>query len=469
MSNSLCWFRSDLRVRDNLALQAAVAKGSTVGLYIATPKQWQKHDDAPIKLDFWRRNLIELESSLGKLGIPLVICQVADYAGVPAVIKDIIEKLVITALSFNAEYPLYEARRDEEVSMLCQALGVEVEACHDQVLLQPGSILNNSGEPFKVFTPFSKKCRANLYVPDTAGTVSALKSSAPAFSAIAKLSIAGQCPLKDVDWPQADPVWADRWPAGEAHVQKLLKEFSAARIRDYKKNRDFPAVTGTSSLSPWINAGVISIRDCWRQATASHQGEGPETWKNELLWREFYRHIFFHYPQVSKKQPFKNNVGHVPWRHDEAEFKLWCEGRTGVPIIDAAMRQLLETGWMHNRLRMITAMFLSKHLLIDWRWGEQWFMQNLIDGDFSANNGGWQWSASTGTDSVPYFRVFNPVTQSRRFDEAGDFIRHFVAELEELDSKSIHEPGLLKPEQYPVPIIDLKFGRERALAAFKQQ
>ena len=166
MSNSLCWFRSDLRVRDNLALQAAVAKGPTVGLYIATPKQWQKHDDAPIKLDFWRRNLLELESSLGKLGIPLVICQVADYAAVPAVIKDIIEKLEITALAFNAEYPLYEARRDEEVSMLCQALGVEVEACHDQVLLQPGSILNNSGEPFKVFTPFSKKCRANLYIPD---------------------------------------------------------------------------------------------------------------------------------------------------------------------------------------------------------------------------------------------------------------------------------------------------------------
>ena len=157
----------------------------------------------------------------------------------------------------------------------------------------------------------------------------------------------------------------------------------------------------------------------------------------------------------------------MPWRHDEKEFTRWCEGKTGIPIIDAAMRQLLETGWMHNRLRMVTAMFLSKHLLIDWRWGEKFFMQHLVDGDFSANNGGWQWSASTGTDSVPYFRVFNPVTQSKRFDGDGDFIRRFVPELNDLDKKSIHEPGLFKPDEYPLPLIDLKFGRERALNAFR--
>jgi deoxyribodipyrimidine photo-lyase len=157
----------------------------------------------------------------------------------------------------------------------------------------------------------------------------------------------------------------------------------------------------------------------------------------------------------------------VPWRDDKTQFRAWCEGRTGIPIIDAAMRQLTETGWMHNRLRMVTAMFLAKHLLIDWRKGEQWFMQHLVDGDFSANNGGWQWSASTGTDAVPYFRVFNPVTQSQRFDSHGEFIRRYVPELAGLDARNIHAPGLLKPSAYPVPIIDLKFGRERAIAAFK--
>jgi deoxyribodipyrimidine photo-lyase len=198
-----------------------------------------------------------------------------------------------------------------------------------------------------------------------------------------------------------------------------------------------------------------------------HSGEGPETWKNELLWREFYRHIVHHAPHVSMKKAFRQELDNIPWRHNQNEFKQWCEGNTGIPIIDAAMRQLLETGWMHNRLRMITAMFLSKHLLIDWRWGEKWFMTHLIDGDFSANNGGWQWSASTGTDAAPYFRIFNPVTQSRRFDESGNFIRRFVKELSSLESKSVHDPGLLKPESYPVPLVDLKFGRERALAAFK--
>jgi deoxyribodipyrimidine photo-lyase len=177
----------------------------------------------------------------------------------------------------------------------------------------------------------------------------------------------------------------------------------------------------------------------------------------------------WHYPHVCRHQPWKNDVGHVPWRHDHAEFQLWCEGRTGIPIVDAAMQQLVQTGWMHNRLRMITAMFFSKHLLLDWRWGERWFMQHLIDGDFAANNGGWQWSASTGTDAAPYFRIFNPVTQSHRFDAEGVFLRRYLPELATLDNDAIHDPGLLRPAGYPPPMLELAFGRERALQAFKKQ
>lgn len=449
-------------MRDNMALNAAMAEGPVVALYIATPAQWRAHDDAPIKLDFWRRNLIALEESLKALGVPLVICQAENYQCVPELFEEIIEQWKITSLFFNAEYPVHESRRDALVISLFQSHDVSVKVSHDQVLLQPGSILNNSGLPFKVFTPFSRKCRSILYVSDAIETVAV---SAPVKNTLAPLT--SQCTIGQVDWPDPKPDWETLWPAGEQHAHHLLNIFCQDAIADYKKQRDFPAIDGTSTLSPWLNAGVISIRDCWRQASAWNEGEGVETWKNELLWREFYRHIIFHYPHISQHKPFKDNVGHVPWRHDKAEFERWCKGETGIPIIDAAMRQLNETGWMHNRLRMVTAMFLSKHLLIDWRWGEKYFMQHLIDGDFSANNGGWQWSASTGTDSVPYFRVFNPVTQSKRFDGEGEFIRRFIPELNELDKKSLHEPGFFKPEQYPSPVIDLKFGRERALAAFK--
>lgn len=460
---NLLWFRTDLRVRDNLALQAALEQGNTIALYIATPLQWQAHDEAPIKLDFWRRNLAELETSLASLNIPLVFCQVDNYAKVPQVIRDAINSWGVTSLHFNAEYALNESLRDQQVIKLAEEMNVKTLVQYDQVLLQPGSVLNNSGEAFKVFTPFAKKCRLMLMLPERQKRLSkpsGLMKKAP--------RVPAQVELHGIDWPEANPDWSVSWPAGEKVALKRLKSFCSKALVNYKKHRDFPAIDGTSTLSAWMNAGVISIRDCWRQATAVHQGEGPETWKNELLWREFYKHIMFHYPHVSMQKAFRRHLDAIPWRHSKKEFQCWCEGQTGIPIIDAAMRQLQETGWMHNRLRMITAMFLTKHLLIDWRWGEKWFMTHLIDGDFSANNGGWQWSASTGTDAVPYFRIFNPVTQSRRFDPEGHFIRHYVPELADLDNKNIHDPGLHKPESYPAPMIDLKFGRERALDTFKK-
>ncbi|MEX2367033.1 MAG: deoxyribodipyrimidine photo-lyase, partial [Pseudohongiellaceae bacterium] len=246
-----------------------------------------------------------------------------------------------------------------------------------------------------------------------------------------------------------------------------LDRFCLQGLDAYHKLRDQPALDATSRLSPYLAAGVLGIRECWRKSAACQDGEGLFTWQNELLWRDFYRHIMFHFPRVCQHQPWKQDTVRIPWRHDPKEFHRWCHGQTGFPIIDAAMRQLLELGWMHNRLRMIVAMFLSKHLLIDWRLGEKWFMQHLVDGDFAANNGGWQWSASTGTDAVPYFRIFNPVTQSQRFDPHGDFIRAFVPELATLDRRAIHQPGKLRPAAYPEPMIDLGFGRQRALSAFK--
>jgi deoxyribodipyrimidine photo-lyase len=463
MSISLCWFRTDLRVHDNLALAAAMAEGSTVALYIATPGQWLRHDDAPIKLDFWRRNLEALEVTLAKRNIPLVCCEVRDYADIPSLVSRLINHWQITSLHFNAEYPLNEHQRDEAVSARCRKEGVAVHRHHDSVLIRPSAILNKSGEPFRVFTPFSRRARQIIGTLGNAVSLPA-KNTSPTRKA-AKLS--EQLPVNALSWPKSDSRWEQLWPAGEKVAGKQLENFCRDAIGKYKQVRDFPAIDGTSTLSPWLSAGVISIRDCWRQSSAWADGDGVETWKNELLWREFYKHIMFHYPHVSRGEPFRRDLAHVPWRDDEKEFRAWCDGRTGIPIVDAAMRQLRETGWMHNRLRMVTAMFLAKHLLIDWRKGEQWFMQHLVDGEFSANNGGWQWSSSTGTDAVPYFRVFNPVTQSQRFDAQGDFIRRYLPEIADLDNRSIHDPGLLKPDSYPAPIIDLKFGRERAIASFR--
>ncbi len=458
---NVVWFRTDLRIEDNLALEAARHRGEVIALYIATPDQWQTHNDAPIKLDFWRRNLVELEKALSRLKIPLVCAQAPDYPGSIEIISSALSVWQADSLHLNADYPLNEVRRDHRVLSAARELGVEAVIHHDQILIEPGSVLNNSGEPFKVFTPFSKKCRVMLQLPVRAEKIW------PNSSLGVPGAIKGQKPLEELGWPAPESRWTDLWPAGEKAAREKLKHFCIQPVAGYKQNRDFPALPGTSTLSPWLTSGVISIRDCWREATLSHSGEGPETWKNELLWREFYKHIIFHYPHVNMNKAFRQELDSLPWRYDEKDFKAWCEGQTGIPIVDAAMRQLKETGWMHNRLRMITAMFLSKNLLLDWRWGEKWFMEHLVDGDFSANNGGWQWSSSTGTDAAPYFRIFNPITQSQRFDAQGEFIRYFVPELSELDEKSIHDPGMLKPAEYPLPIVDLKMSRQRALAAFK--
>ncbi len=462
MTIALHWFRTDLRVADNPGLAAAQASGLPVaGLYIATPAQWDMHDDAPIKRDFWRRNLYELQQSLTALGIPLLKLQVQRYDDIPVLLEKLLPVLRASELHCNLEVPINERKRDEAVATLCQQLGVRVHRHLDHLLFAPQAVMNKSGEPFKVFTPFSKTARALLLAAPV------LHSVKPQHVLVLPALPQGLVTALP-DFGEAQPQWEEQWPAGETHAHRRMRSFCQQRIADYKEARDLPAVDGTSTLSAYLAAGVLSIRQCWLEATRWHDGNGVFTWQNELLWHDFYKYIMWHYPHVCRHLPWKTDIGHVPWRHDKKEFQQWCEGRTGVPIVDAAMRQLLQTGWMHNRLRMITAMFLSKHLLIDWRWGERWFMQHLVDGDFAANNGGWQWSASTGTDSVPYFRIFNPVTQSQRFDTDGSFLRRLLPELAALDNKSIHDPGLLRPANYPPPMLELAFGRERALQAFKR-
>ncbi len=462
-SRQLVWFRNDLRVSDNPALfNARENSGVIIAIYIATPRQWLQHDDAAVKIDFWRRNLDSLRATLTQLNISLYYFQVETYQQIPSLMASICQQWQITRLHFNQQYGVNEQSRDQQVIDVCQQIGVQAQSYHDQLLLPAKSIRTKAGEPFKVFTPFAKQARQQL--PESFNLLPT--PAKQQFTELARLP--EQLELNELSWPPVTTAIQELWPAGEVAATNRLIHFCEQRIEDYQQNRDLPAVAGTSQLSPYLASGVISIKQCWLATTHyCERSDGVIVWQNELLWREFYKQLLIDYPQLSKHQPWKPQTDHIKWRTNDAELRAWQQGETGFPIIDAAMRQLLQCGWMHNRLRMITATFLSKHLLIDWRLGERWFMQHLIDGDLAANNGGWQWCASTGTDAVPYFRLFNPITQSRKCDPKGAFIRHYLPELSELSDKEIHFPAKNRPDTYPLPMIDLVAARQRVLAEFK--
>lgn len=466
----LIWLRSDLRIDDNTALSAACERGPTVAVWIASPGQWHTHDDAPCKVDFWLRNLRELEQSLGALNIPLLIRKVDTWDKVPNALLTLCQQLKVEAVHWNDEYGVNEAARDENTQHLLEQSGIAARRYLDQLLFAPGTILTRSGQYYQVFGQFRRACHEHLH--------RSLPAMAPKVHRQAALSIDSDPVPEHIQGFATPPAsLRDLWPAGEREAQRRLQTFVDEDVDDYQEQRDFPAEPGTSQLSAYLAAGVISPRQCLHAAMSNNRGEfdggssGVQTWVNELLWREFYKHILVGYPQVSRHRAFRQHTEALPWRNAPDDLKAWEEGRTGFPLIDAAMRQMLATGWMHNRLRMVVAMFLTKNLLIDWRLGERYFMRHLIDGDLAANNGGWQWSASTGTDSVPYFRLFNPITQSQRFDSKGVFIRQWLPELAGLDKKAIHAPvSKTAPAGgavYPRPIVDIGESRQRALEAFK--
>jgi deoxyribodipyrimidine photo-lyase len=378
------------------------------------------------------------------------------------------------ALHFNAEYPLNERKRDSQVTLAFEEAGLDVVSFDGSVVLPPGTVLTGSDDPYTVFTPFKKRWLASL--GNTSSDDRGLDNLKPPRASKAQKNLELEIEADAV--PDAldgvgPGLHADTFPGGEKAALKRMAAFCKGELANYHKHRDLPALPGTSSLSPYLSVGALSPRRCFAAAGVNNAGdyagldEGASVWLSEVIWREFYRHVIAQFPHVSQSLPFKRDMKTVRWRHDEADFAAWCRGETGYPIVDAAQRQLLATGWMHNRLRMITAMFLTKHLLIDWRWGEAHFMRELIDGDFASNNGGWQWSASTGTDAAPYFRIFNPITQAKRFDGAGEFIHTWVPELRDLSGKALLEPWTVGGHDYPAPIVDHKFARERALAAFK--
>ena len=466
----LFWLRSDLRVHDNTALAAAMERGPTLAAYLISPAQWQSHDDAACKVDFWLRNLAELKKALGALNVPLLIREADTWDQAPRVLAKLCTEHGVEVVHANEEYGINESRRDQAVKRALEDAGVVFYDYLDQLLFAPGSILTRTGNYFQVYSQFRKVCYQRLHAAMPHPVVTP-KAQPP-------LSIASDAvPEQVAGFATPSESLRQLWPAEEIEARRRLEAFADEQISYYLAERDFPAKPGTSQLSAYLAAGVISPRQCLHAALMSNHGEfetgdiGTVTWINELLWREFYKHTLVGYPRVSRRRAFRPETEALQWRDAPEELAAWQQGRTGLPIIDAVMRQMLETGWIHNRLRMVVAMYLTKNLLISWQEGERFFMRHLIDGDLAANNGGWQWSSSTGTDSAPYFRIFNPIAQSEKFDPEGVFIKRWLPELAGLNKKQIHNPGaaggLFGVASYPAPIVDLSASRGRALAAFK--
>lgn len=463
---TLVWFRSDLRARDNTALLAACRRSDqgVVGLFIISPQEWRDHEVAPVRIDFLMRSLRELSAALEARGIPLRVEVVKRASDVPKAVLAQARACACDAIAFNREYEVDESRRDAAVIAAAAKHALQAWAFTDQIVLAPEDVRTKSDTPFRVFTPFKKQW---LTVLEQRGGVE-VGGLPPRQSVVGVAST----PIPDSVSGFTPPPHASMWEAGEAAARKRLDRFVENRLDAYQDARDQPGIDSTSQLSPYLASGCLSPRQCIAAAWPVHAKAprgGASTWISELIWREFYVHVLAAFPRVCMGRAFQPATERIAWRTNPGDAQAWREGRTGIPIVDAGMRQLATTGWMHNRVRMITAMFLAKNLLLDWRTGESWFMRNLVDGFFASNNGGWQWAASTGTDAVPYFRVFNPVTQSLRFDPEGAYIRRYVPELEALSHKSIHEPwrSKLPPRDYPKPIVDLASSRKRAIETFR--
>ena len=465
----LVWFRNDLRMDDNPALREACKLSEEVhAIYIYSQNQNKEHNEANCKIDFFIENLKDLSKSLSKVNIPLTIIDSDGFNDNPEIIKKYIELNSIEKIFWNNQFGEDEINRDESVKDLLQNSNIEIKTFDEKVVFEPGSILTGEGKPYSVFTPFKRKWIENF-------TLDKLDIE---FKYIEKKSTKIKSNINDFNFnfQKTHSVDMSIWPIGENEARMRLQSYLDKNIFKYAQDRNDPIIDGTSRLSAYLASGIISPKRCILEALKLNNFEldsgekGIVKWIDEIIWREFYKNIMFSFPKVSRGQPFQEYTKKIKWRFNEEELNAWKLGNTGFPIIDAAMKQLAKEGWMHNRLRMVVAMFFTKNMLHDWRLGEEFFMQNLIDGDFSSNNGGWQWSSSTGTDAAPYFRIFNPLTQSKNFDSNGLFIKKYINELKDLDKKDIHDPdeSIRNHLNYPSQMLDLKQSRLRAIDAFNE-
>lgn len=473
IKNALVWFRRDLRDFDHAALYHALKNSQAVHCVFVFDTQildklTNKHDR---RVEFIHESIKELKTALQAKGGDLLV----EYGNSLQIISATALRLKIDAVFVNRDYEPSAVARDEDVAKNLAESGIDFYDFKDQVIFEKDEVLSLSNKPYSVFTHYRnthlKKLNDFYLKPYPVDLY---------YKNLAKVSLTPLIELEEMGFFSTN-LKEMRLPTGMGGGKKLFEDFED-RMPQYHDARNFPAVKGVSYLSVHLRFGTVSVRHLARvardRANNGSQVSGCQTWLNELIWRDFYFQILHHNPHVANGRAYKPEFEQLDFPNNKALFKAWCDGKTGYPLVDAAMRQINTTGYMHNRLRMVTASFLVKDLLIDWRWGEQYFAEHLNCYDLSANNGGWQWAASTGCDAQPWFRIFNPITQSEKFDAAGSFIRKYVPELTNCNNKEIHAPWLMPimrqqminvkiGSDYPAPVVDHATQRALALNLYK--
>jgi len=464
MRVALHWFRNDLRLADNRALAQACAGADRLApVFVFDERLLAAASMGAPRLRFLRESLDALAEELARRGSRLFVRRGDPRVCIPALARELRAGLV----SWNRDASPYARRRDAAVRSALEAEGVRVVSCKDRSVFEAGELRTREGRPYTVYTPFRRAWRRR-YQEEGSAEPPPLRLPPPPRGVAA-----GALPTAAALGARGDERELPK--AGEAAARRRLRSFLSRAAGDYAARRDFPALDATSRLSPYLRFGALSVRSCFREAREAAADSAPAArgiakWLDELVWREFYAAILESFPHVLRGA-FRPEYDRLRWNDDEAGFRAWCEGRTGFPFVDAAMRQLRDTGWMHNRARMVVASFLAKDLLIDWRRGERFFMQRLVDGDPASNDGGWQWAASTGTDAQPYFRIFNPIAQGERFDPDGAYVRRYVPELRGLRGAAVHRPWdapRASRRDYPPPLVDHAERREQALARYRE-
>ncbi|MCX7169911.1 MAG: deoxyribodipyrimidine photo-lyase [Proteobacteria bacterium] len=465
---SLCWFRRDLRLHDHAALYHALKDSAAVHCVFVFDSDIldQLVDKQDRRVEFIWHCLREMQDHLLQQGGGLKVLHGKASEAIPRLARE----LDVQAVFCNHDYEPDAQLRDAAVEAALAQSGIAFHHYKDQVIFEQSEILTATGKPFSVFTPYK-----NAWLKKLDDFFLRAYPTDRYFSALAPGSDAALPDLAALGFAHCNGR-TPALPAGETGAEELFADFTR-RMAQYREARNDPALNGGSHLSAHLRFGTISIRRLVSHA-CQRGGAGAETWLAELIWREFYQMLLFHHPHLARGQTFKPQFNALAFPNEPAKYAAWCEARTGFPLIDAAMRQLNQTGYMHNRLRMVAASFLVKDLHIDWRWGERYFARHLLDFDLAANNGGWQWAASTGCDAQPWFRIFNPVTQSRNFDAQGKFIRLYIPELAHCPDQWIHAPWLMPANQqqacgvmigdhYPAPIVDHAVARIKTLALFR--
>lgn len=438
---SVVWFRHDLRVIDQPALQQAMEYGDQVHtIALITPEIWSSHGWGQSCTTWYIQTLESLRSDLEQLGIRLVIERLSAKEDPALLVANYAASVGATQVLFGVEVGLDERRRDARFSRLLEERGIIAIPVVTETAFNSAELRTLAGTPFRVFTPFRKSW-------DNQFQSTRIECADLSFDST---------PAQDPEELKRPVRCLDDWKPGSEAALRRLKTFLDGPVHSYHVDRDRPDLEGTSTLSPWLAVGAISPITCLRPLVTEYGQDpscwpkGPRAWQQELIWREFYRHLMMNFDRLSMRHPLHAWTDRVPWQGMDKNYQAWCAGMTGIDIVDAGMKQLQKTGWMHNRLRMICAMFLTKNLLVDWRLGESFFARHLIDYDFASNNGGWQWSSSTGADASPYFRVFNPDLQVDRFDPERIYCHRWLG-----------------GQSRPAPIVELKLSRAKAIAAFK--